>query len=144
MSRYLSSSVVTKGFYNLLLIKSYMLLLPPSLPPPPPPLPTPPPTHMFSHGLANKTIERDQVFIFEQQWIDIFSQCCQKGLDFILFRRGVLDTTLCDKVCQWFTTGLWFSPGTPVSSYNKTDRQNITEILLKMALNSINHTPNLI
>jgi hypothetical protein len=26
----------------------------------------------------------------------------------------VLDTTLCDKVCQWFAAGLWFSPSTPV------------------------------
>ena len=26
---------------------------------------------------------------------------------------GVLDTTLCDKVCQWLATGRWFSPGTP-------------------------------
>jgi hypothetical protein len=25
--------------------------------------------------------------------------------------RGVLDTTLCDKVCQWLTTDHWFSPG---------------------------------
>jgi len=24
--------------------------------------------------------------------------------------------TLCDKVCQWFATGWWFSPGPPVSS----------------------------
>ena len=31
----------------------------------------------------------------------------------------------------------WFSPGTPVSSTNKTDRHDITEILLKVALNSI-------
>jgi hypothetical protein len=30
--------------------------------------------------------------------------------------RGVLDTTLCDKVCQWLATGQWFSPDTPVSS----------------------------
>ena len=37
-------------------------------------------------------------------------------------------------------TGWWFSPGTPVSSINKTDRHNITEILLKVALNTINHT----
>ena len=29
---------------------------------------------------------------------------------------GVLNTTLCDKVCQWFEAGLWFSSGTPVSS----------------------------
>jgi hypothetical protein len=37
-------------------------------------------------------------------------------------------------------TGLWFSPVTPVSSTNKTDRQDISEILLKVALNTI--TPN--
>ena len=50
--------------------------------------------------------------------------------------RGVLDTTLCDKVCQWLWTGRWFSPGPPVSSINKTDRHVITEILLKVALNT--------
>ena len=37
-------------------------------------------------------------------------------------------------------TGRWFSPGTPVSSTNKTDHHEITEILLKVALNTINHT----
>jgi len=31
-------------------------------------------------------------------------------------------------------TGRWFSPGTPVSSTNKTDRHDVTEILLKVAL----------
>ena len=61
-----------------------------------------------------------------------------------LYRRGVLDTTLFDKVCQWLVTGLWFSAGTPVSSTNKTDRHNITEILLKVALNTINQTKLLI
>ena len=25
-------------------------------------------------------------------------------------RRGALDTTLCDKVCQWLAAGRWFSP----------------------------------
>ena len=40
--------------------------------------------------------------------------------------------------------GQWFSPGTPVSSTNKTDHHNITEILLRVALNTINKTkPNL-
>jgi len=34
--------------------------------------------------------------------------------------------------------GLWFSAGTPVSSTNKTDHHDITEILLKVALNTIN------
>jgi len=27
--------------------------------------------------------------------------------------RGVLNTTLCDKVCQWLATGRWFFPDTP-------------------------------
>jgi len=49
----------------------------------------------------------------------------------IPLRRGVPDTTLCDKVCQWLATGRWFSPCTLVSSTNKTDSHDITEILLK-------------
>jgi hypothetical protein len=32
-------------------------------------------------------------------------------------------------------TGRWFSPGTPASSITKTDRHDIAEILLKVALN---------
>ena len=35
-------------------------------------------------------------------------------------------------------TGRWFSLDTPVSSTNKTDHHDITEILLKVALNTIN------
>jgi hypothetical protein len=34
-----------------------------------------------------------------------------------------------DKVCQWLATGRWFSPDTPVSSTNKTDRHDIAEIV---------------
>jgi hypothetical protein len=49
-------------------------------------------------------------------------------------------TTLCDKVCQWLATGWWFSPGPPVSSTNKTDCHDITEILLKVALKTIKQT----
>ena len=49
-------------------------------------------------------------------------------------------TTLCDKVCQWIATGQWFSLDPPVSSTNKTDRHDITEVLLKMALNTIKQT----
>ena len=36
--------------------------------------------------------------------------------------------------------GRWFSPGPPVSSTNKTDRHDITEILLKVVLNTIKQT----
>jgi hypothetical protein len=53
-------------------------------------------------------------------------------------RRGVFDTTLCNKVCQWLATGQWFSPGTTISSTNKTDRHDITEKLLKVTLITIN------
>ena len=41
------------------------------------------------------------------------------------------------KVCQGLSTCQWFSPATPVYSTNKTDRHNITEILLKVTLNAI-------
>ena len=52
---------------------------------------------------------------------------------------------LCDKVYQWLATGSrWFSPGPLISSTNKTDRHDITEILLKVALNTIKQTNNLI
>ena len=34
----------------------------------------------------------------------------------------------CDKVCLWLAIGRWFSLGTPVSSINKTDCHDITEI----------------
>jgi hypothetical protein len=49
----------------------------------------------------------------------------------------VLDTAFCDKVCQRLETGCWFSLGTPFSSTNKTEGHNITEILLKVKLNTI-------
>ena len=41
-------------------------------------------------------------------------------------------------VSQWLVTDRWFSPRTPVSSTNKTDSHDITEILLKVALDTIN------
>ena len=41
----------------------------------------------------------------------------------------------CKQVCG-------FSPGTPVSPTNKTDRPDISEILLKVALNTITQTPS--
>jgi len=38
------------------------------------------------------------------------SNKCKSGV-----KRGILDTTLCDKVCQLLSTGQWFSPFTLVS-----------------------------
>ena len=50
---------------------------------------------------------------------------------------GVLDTTLCDKVCQWLAADLWFSL---VSSTNKAERHYKTEILLNVTFNTITLT----
>jgi len=80
-------------------------------------------------------------------WIyDYLRNQCQSPLTLwvrILFRRDVLDTILCDKVYQWLVSGGWFYTGTPVSSTNKTDRHDITEILLILALNTIAHPTHL-
>ena len=56
-----------------------------------------------------------------------------KSLNPGLLRRGLLDTTLCDKVWQWLA-------GTTVSFTNKTDRSYITEIVLKVASSTITHS----
>ena len=46
--------------------------------------------------------------------------------------------TLCNKVC--YCAGRWFSPGTPVSSTNKTDRHDVTENIVE---SGVNHQKNL-
>ena len=46
--------------------------------------------------------------------------------------RGVLDTKLCDKICQLIAADGWFSLGTLVSSINKTGHHDIAEILFKV------------
>jgi hypothetical protein len=43
--------------------------------------------------------------------------------------------------CLSFSARQWFSPGPRVSSTNKTDCHDITEILLKVTLNTITPTP---
>ena len=48
-----------------------------------------------------------------------------------------------DKVYQLLAHDRWFSPGTPASSTTKTGRHDITEILLKVALNTIKQTNNI-
>ena len=53
-------------------------------------------------------------------------------------------TFLCScKMCKPVTCQ-WFSPGTPVSSTNKTDCHDITGILLKVELSTINCKPVLL
>jgi hypothetical protein len=61
------------------------------------------------------------------------NQCLLPLILWVLISIRMRCITLCDKVCQWLATGRWFSP---VSSTNKTDHHDITEILLKVALNT--------
>ena len=44
---------------------------------------------------------------------------------------------ICDQVCHWIVASYWFSLGTRVSSTKNTNRHNISEILFKVALNTI-------
>ena len=75
-------------------------------------------------------------------WIDNYlcNQCLSPLMLRVRISIRAMCTTLCDNVCQWLATGRWFSPGPPVSSTNKTDRHDITEISLKVALNTIKQT----
>ena len=74
-------------------------------------------------------------------WIynNLCNQCLSPLMLWVWISIRARCTTLCDKVCQWLATGLWFSPGPLVFSTNKTDH-DITEILLKVALNTIKQT----
>jgi len=62
----------------------------------------------------------------------IYNYLCNQCLSPLTLRvrippkRGVFDTTLCDKVCQWLAAGRWFSQGTLVSSTINTDWHDIT------------------
>jgi hypothetical protein len=81
--------------------------------------------------------------VFIQNWCNItLNVDCFRKVKYNTFESrlwwGVLDTTLCDEVCQWLATNQWFSPGTSISSTNKNDRHDITEIVLKVALDAIN------
>jgi hypothetical protein len=49
---------------------------------------------------------------------------------------GITDTF----VVKFRFLQIWFSPGAPVSSTNKTERHDISEILLKMTLNTLTVT----
>jgi hypothetical protein len=58
---------------------------------------------------------------------------------FVNYKKGCTRLAAAsDKVYQLFAHGWWFSPGTPASSTTKTGRHDIVEILLKVALSTIN------
>jgi tRNA U34 5-methylaminomethyl-2-thiouridine-forming methyltransferase MnmC len=64
-------------------------------------------------------------------------------MESVLTTTNVVSSNPTQARCIQLAADQWFSPGTPVSSTNKTDRYNIAEILLKVALNTITLTLNL-
>ena len=88
--------------------------------------------------------ERAVVTVSYGSWIYNYlcNQCLSPLMLWVRISIRARCTPLCDKVCRWLATGRWFSLAPPVSSTNKTDRQDITEILLKVALNTIKQTTN--
>ena len=97
-----------------------------------------PPRHIF---WASDSLSFDKGQSWS--WSDgswIYNYLCNQCLSPLMLwfriplRRGVRDTTICDKVSQWLAAGRWFSPSTPLSSTNKTDRHdnwNIVETGVK-------------
>jgi hypothetical protein len=57
-----------------------------------------------------------------------------------LQKRCIRLAAASDKVYQLLADGRWFSPGTPTSSTTKTGRNDIAEILLKVALSTNNQS----
>ena len=60
---------------------------------------------------------------------------------FVNYKKGctrLAAAAASDKAYQLFAHGRRFSPGTPASSTTKTGRHDIAEILLNVALNTIN------
>jgi hypothetical protein len=88
------------------------------------------------------TIQTGAVVIVIVWLLDLQLPMQSMSIATILWVRCVLDTTLCDEVCQWLAAGLLFSPSIPISSTNKTDRHDITDILLKVVVNTINQATN--
>jgi hypothetical protein len=68
------------------------------------------------------------------------SQCLSPLMLWVRISIKTRCTILCDKLCQWLATGQWFSPGPSISSTNKIDHHDITEILLIVVLNTIKQT----
>jgi hypothetical protein len=56
------------------------------------------------------------------------------------YKRCTQLATASDKVYQLLAHGRWFSPGILASSITKTGHHDIAEMLLKVALNTINQT----
>jgi hypothetical protein len=82
----------------------------------------------FRHPMFNATFNSIWVILWLHvsygRWI--YNYLCKQFLWLILSLN--LETTLCDNVWQWLEAYRWFSPGSSVSSTNKNEHHNITQI----------------
>ena len=76
----------------------------------------------------------------EKEKKSLCNQCLSPLMLQVRISNRARCTALCDKVGQRLATGQWFSLGPLVSSTNKTDHLDITEILLKVALSTMKPT----
>jgi hypothetical protein len=94
--------------------------------------------HNFSIINIRMTVTEIWVVIVMRYGSWIYNYLCNQYLSPLkLWVR--IPLTLCDKVCQRLMTGWCCFPGPPVSSTNKTDHHDITEILLKVGGMIIHH-----
>jgi hypothetical protein len=62
---------------------------------------------------------------------------------FVNYKKGCIRLAAAsDQAYQLLTHGRWFPPGTPASSTTETGRHDIAEILLKVALSTMNQSIN--
>ena len=87
---------------------------------------------VFSDSVVADPVCNTQAWKFQ-----IFIFRFEKLLKFVSNQWQEKISTSCGNVCQWYKAGWCFSLGPPVSSTNKTDHLDMTEILLKVALNTI-------
>jgi hypothetical protein len=82
------------------------------------------------------------ITLSNNQWLHIswiYNYPCNQCISLLKLWIWIPFMAMCTRhqIMWWLVAGRWFSPGTPVSSTNQTDRYDINEILLKVAFNTI-------
>ena len=92
--------------------------------------------YLMYDNLQSFSITTDVLSSIPRSWRDVLDTtlCCLFVFDIRILITPLVSSNSSYNICQWLATSLWFSPGTPVSSTNKTNHHNIVEILLKVAL----------
>ena len=96
---------------------------------------------LYRAQLARPGFELTTLVVISTDWIE----SCKPNYYMITTTTAVTVVHIVVSVTQFWICikfriwNRWFSPGTPVSSTNKTDRHDIAELFLKVALKTINH-----